>query len=122
VFWFELISSAAPELEVEKDETSTRDKVPLHVGAPVHTLLYVEDNEANMKLVEQIIARRPDIRLLTAVNGLLGIELARKAQPNAQDWLQGSGICIQPALPETGNGSAAVTIGAFTFRNFVLVP
>jgi CheY-like chemotaxis protein len=34
-----------------------------------------------MRLVEQIIARRPDMRLLTAVNGLLGIEMARKEQP-----------------------------------------
>jgi PAS domain S-box-containing protein len=81
VFWFELISSAAPELEVEKDEAPGSDKTPLPIGAPVHTLLYVEDNQANMKLVEQIVARRPDVRLLTAVNGLLGIEIARKAQP-----------------------------------------
>src|SRR4029079_14559712 len=36
---------------------------------------------ANMKLVEQLITRRPDLRLLTAVNGALGIELARAAQP-----------------------------------------
>jgi CheY-like chemotaxis protein len=34
-----------------------------------------------MKLVEQLIARRPDLRLLTAVNGTLGIELARASQP-----------------------------------------
>ena len=38
-------------------------------GVPARTLLYVEDNPANLKLVEQIIARRPDMRLLTAVNG-----------------------------------------------------
>jgi CheY-like chemotaxis protein len=50
-------------------------------GARPRTLLYVEDNQANMKLVEQLIARRPDMRLLTAVNGTLGIELARTAQP-----------------------------------------
>ena len=50
-------------------------------GARLHTLLYVEDNPANLKLVEQIIARRPDMRLLTAVNGTLGIELAHAAQP-----------------------------------------
>ena len=43
--------------------------------------LYVEDNPANLKLVEQLIARRPDLRLLTAVTGHLGIELARTAQP-----------------------------------------
>ena len=51
-------------------------------GAPLRTLLYVEDNPANLKLVEQIIARRPDIRLLSAVNGNLGIELALKSRPD----------------------------------------
>jgi CheY-like chemotaxis protein len=44
-------------------------------------LLYVEDNPANLRLVEQIIARRPDLRLLTEVNGRLGIEAARASQP-----------------------------------------
>jgi len=34
-----------------------------------------------MRLVEQLIERRSDIRLITAVNGTLGIELARSAQP-----------------------------------------
>ena len=47
-----------------------------------HTLLYVEDNPANLKLVEQIIARHPNIRLLTAVNGNSGIEIARASQPD----------------------------------------
>ena len=50
-------------------------------GARLRTLLCVEDNPANLKLVEELIARRPDLRLLTAVNGTLGIELARAAQP-----------------------------------------
>jgi CheY-like chemotaxis protein len=45
-------------------------------------LLYVEDNPANMKLIEQVIGRHPDIRLLTAVNGPAGIELARAAKPD----------------------------------------
>ena len=47
------------------------------------TLLYVEDNPANLTLVEQLIARRSDIRLLTAVNGTLGIERARESRPEA---------------------------------------
>jgi PAS domain S-box-containing protein len=81
VFWFELVSSAALQLEAEMSEAAARDKTPMPIGMPVHTLLYVEDNQANMRLVEQIIARRPDLRLLTAINGLLGIELARKEQP-----------------------------------------
>jgi CheY-like chemotaxis protein len=45
-------------------------------------LLYVEDNPANLKLIEQLIARRPDIRLLSAREGNLGIELARKHRPD----------------------------------------
>jgi CheY-like chemotaxis protein len=50
-------------------------------GARLHTLLCVEDNPANLKLVEQLIKRRPDMRLMTAVNGTLGIALARASQP-----------------------------------------
>jgi len=46
------------------------------------TLLYVEDNPANLKLIEQLIARRPDIHLLSAVNGILGVELARDKLPD----------------------------------------
>ena len=82
-FWFDLNSSTAPQLEAEtEEEAAAHDKTPLPAGMPVHALLYVEDNQANMNLVEQIIARRPDLRLLTATNGLLGIELARKELPS----------------------------------------
>jgi CheY-like chemotaxis protein len=81
VFWCELNSSAAPRLVVESGETAIFDASPVPPGARLRTLLYVEDNPANMKLVEQLIARRPDIRLLTAVNGNLGVEVARTSQP-----------------------------------------
>jgi len=46
------------------------------------TLLYIEDNPANMMLVEQLIARRPELKLLTAEDGTLGIELARACRPD----------------------------------------
>jgi len=45
-------------------------------------LLYVEDNPANLALVEALIARRPDLRLLSAADGNLGIEFARVYQPD----------------------------------------
>ena len=41
----------------------------------------MEDNPANLKLVEQLIARRPDLRLLSAVDGNLGVKSARDNQP-----------------------------------------
>ena len=67
------------QLKSSKPAAPAEAQVP--GGAPPRTLLYVEDNPANLKLVEQLIARRPDMRLLTAVNGPLGIEVARASQP-----------------------------------------
>ena len=81
VFWFELalttvaLPDAAEALQVAlTPATSPAD--PL-----VHTLLYVEDNPANLDLVEQLIARRADLNLLTATNGPDGIALARTLLP-----------------------------------------
>ncbi len=45
-------------------------------------MLYVEDNPANLKLVEKLISRRPDMRLLSAIDGNRGIELARMYLPD----------------------------------------
>jgi len=81
VFWCELNSSVEPQLEIESGDIAPYYEATIPVGAPQRSLLYVEDNQANMKLVEQLIARRPDLRLMTAVDGTLGIELARSAQP-----------------------------------------
>ena len=88
VFWFELTtaevsSAAASEVANDKAAADTTVAAPAQVqrGAPVRTLLYVEDNPANQKLVEQLIARRPDMRLLNAGNGSLGVKLARENQP-----------------------------------------
>ncbi|MDO9103565.1 MAG: PAS domain S-box protein [Methylovulum sp.] len=80
VFWFELISVAEPH--ILNDGATTMAQPPTLRGAQLHTLLYVEDNPANLKLVEQIIARHPDMRLLTAVNGKDGVEIAHKSQPD----------------------------------------
>jgi PAS domain S-box-containing protein len=81
VFWCELISAAAPQLKIKNGEVEASIRPQLPPGAPQRILLYVEDNPANMNLIEQLIARRPDMRLLTAVNGTLGIEIARATQP-----------------------------------------
>jgi len=40
------------------------------------TLLYVEDNPANIELVQQLVERHPALSLLTAADGVLGIKLA----------------------------------------------
>ena len=81
VFWCELGTATGPALDAKADEPAPA-AVEAAPGAPVRTLLYVEDNPANLKLVEQLVARRPALRLLTAVDGNQGIQLARAHQPD----------------------------------------
>ena len=50
--------------------------------AGLYTLLYIEDNPANLLLVQELMARRPTVRLMTAHNALNGLALARSAMPD----------------------------------------
>jgi CheY-like chemotaxis protein len=81
VFWFDLNAAVAPGLTAEPEESAAIAHALIPHGAPLRTLLYVEDNPANLKLVEQLIARRRDMRLLSAKEGTLGIQLARRHHP-----------------------------------------
>jgi signal transduction histidine kinase/CheY-like chemotaxis protein len=80
-FWFELNLEAEPQPAHAAAEPLAAHKAHVQHGAAPRTLLYVEDNQANMQLVEQLIARRPDWRLLSARDGMRGIALARSHRP-----------------------------------------
>ena len=82
VFWFELVSEAAPHDLEEAGEVAAVDVSRIPHGAGPYTLLYVEDNPANLKLIERIVLRHPEMRLLTAVNGNSGVAIARALQPD----------------------------------------
>ena len=82
VFWFELPSVAAPEVGLESRIQALGLSAMPDVPSQVRTLLYVEDNPANMTLVEKIIERHASIRLLTAINGKIGIALAHEVLPD----------------------------------------
>ncbi|MEI8078661.1 MAG: PAS domain S-box protein, partial [bacterium] len=81
VFWCELPAATAPRPAIHGNEDTVFDGPPVPTCTRLRTVLYIEDNPANMKLVAQLIERRSDIRLLTAVNATLGIELARTSRP-----------------------------------------
>jgi PAS domain S-box-containing protein len=81
VFWFELNSTAEPRLGMDVAQPAAISQGQVKHLSQVRTLLYVEDNPANLKLIEQLIARRPDMRLLSARDGNRGIELARASLP-----------------------------------------
>jgi PAS domain S-box-containing protein len=81
VFWFDLNAAVEP-VAVEQHGLAAVTPLPVQPGALLRTLLYVEDNPANLNLVEQLIKRRPDIRLLSARDGNLGVQLARTHHPD----------------------------------------
>jgi len=81
LFWIELPRA---EIDLEGEEESTRGAIdrgaaPRGLGS---TVLYIEDNAANLRLVGQILATRRDIKLLTASNASLGLELAETQRPD----------------------------------------
>jgi signal transduction histidine kinase/ActR/RegA family two-component response regulator len=82
VFWIELITAVDPHLVIGKADATMSVEELLHVGPRPRLLLYIEDNLANVRLIEQLISRRADMRLLTAGNGKDGIALARGYLPD----------------------------------------
>ncbi len=80
MFWIELNLTAEPQHAAAGLTAAAQAQV--HADGRQRTLLYVEDNPANLMLVEDLIARRPDIRLLSARDGNRGIEMARATRPD----------------------------------------
>jgi signal transduction histidine kinase/ActR/RegA family two-component response regulator len=83
VFWIELTATQPARSALESGVVFTLAQRDGAHGAAdgQSTLLYVEDNPANLRLVEEIVRFRPDLRLLTAPDGHLGIEMAKAHQP-----------------------------------------
>ena len=82
VFWVEFASAQAPALDNIEEVALERRLLEAPDTGEQPTLLYVEDNPANLALVEQLIARRGDLKLVTAIDAYLGIELARAYLPD----------------------------------------
>jgi len=80
-FWIELRAAASvPEPVSPGLPRPDLAGALLDNSAPV-TLLYVEDNPANLTLVEEIVRYCPQLQLLTARDGRLGVEMARSHLP-----------------------------------------
>jgi signal transduction histidine kinase/ActR/RegA family two-component response regulator len=82
VFWIDLHAAADTEAARAAAPDTAAVTAGLSVGAQLRTVLCVEDNPANLKLVARLLARRPDIQLLSAKDGRRGVELAHAAMPD----------------------------------------
>lgn len=82
VFWIELRLAEAPQAIMDVQGTRVPNPVPVADGKEaLPTILYVEDNPANLRLMEELIQLRGGFRLLTAGNAHLGLALARVHRP-----------------------------------------
>jgi PAS domain S-box-containing protein len=79
-FWLDLPEVSAPAARPAKPA-----RVPATPAASARTdarsVLYIEDNPSNIKLVEAILRERPQVTLLVAQQGSFGLELAREHMP-----------------------------------------
>ena len=79
-FWVELPVAPPPD---DCDSTEpTRDSAALAtVSGPSITVLYIEDNLTNVRLLEQVMRLRPNVDLMVAMQGRIGLQMALDHRP-----------------------------------------
>ncbi len=82
-FWVEV-----PAVEAPEDPPPATKSAPLAPLSPpakpameVRKILYIEDDVANYFLLDRFLSTRKDVKLLQAVQGSIGIDLAREHRP-----------------------------------------
>jgi PAS domain S-box-containing protein len=69
--------------EAPEDDAASGVAAPVATnGSPRGTIVYIEDNVSNVKLVERLVDRLPEVRLIPAMQGKLGIDLTRRHHPD----------------------------------------
>jgi PAS domain S-box-containing protein len=78
--FFVELEVATGSVEVDRDPRAPgwSDGAPVTDIGGVFRVLLMEDDVANLELVERVLSRRPGVELLAALDGELGIELARE--------------------------------------------
>jgi signal transduction histidine kinase/CheY-like chemotaxis protein len=80
-FWLELPCGESPVADLASEHAlpSRTAPPPFEVA---YKVLYIEDNLSNLRLLERLFAGRSDIKLLAAMQGRLGLELAHEHYPD----------------------------------------
>jgi CheY-like chemotaxis protein len=80
-FTLELVLLDRPAGEDDQPLPELPALTPDLVAGPEHTILYVEDNPSNLRLVERVLARRGGVRPLATPEGEIVQELVRQHRP-----------------------------------------
>ena len=78
-FWVDLAPAESP---VQQAPTNLPTQAVLQAPPTPGSVLYIEDNLSNLKLMQNLIALRPEVKLIPAMQGRLGLDLARQHRPN----------------------------------------
>jgi CheY-like chemotaxis protein len=81
-FWIELETDGQPSPSQPAKSSGDDRREAETTTNRCFTILYVEDNPANLRLVQRMIERHPEFRFIAAHNASLGIELARGHRPD----------------------------------------
>jgi CheY-like chemotaxis protein len=79
-FWLDLplATTSTDFAEVELDVTQHSESN----AALSATVLYIEDNIGNVRLLERLLVHKPNVRLITSLEGCLGLQLAQQHRPD----------------------------------------
>jgi len=80
-FWVHLSAADSPLKILSQKQNVTVDKAP-SLFTEARTVLYIEDNFSNLMLVEELLKGEQNVELLTAMQGRIGLDLARKHAPD----------------------------------------
>jgi CheY-like chemotaxis protein len=80
-FWIELPLGASPVIAID-DRTRAASSTAQEHGGTRRRLLYIEDNLSNLTLMEQLLVDFPDVELISAMQGAVGLDLARRHSPD----------------------------------------
>ena len=82
VFWFELPYAGEFQADMHEHDQADTEVEQIHQPTNKKVILYVEDNPANLALVEGVLKKYPDYNLLSAGTAERGIDIARNQKPD----------------------------------------
>src|SRR5690606_13371692 len=82
IFWMEMIRVSNPTEVIGRAGPASPAATDEGRSSTRATIVYVEDNLANLALIETILLDRPEITLLPALQGMIGIDLAFEHRPD----------------------------------------
>jgi CheY-like chemotaxis protein len=81
-FWLEFPVVESPLAQLAKAGEHVPAPAELEASRKARVVLYIEDNLSNLKLIQRLLAHRPEVRLLPAMQGRLGLQLASEHRPD----------------------------------------